>query len=1857
MFNIAPFITKFVRSLHDREENIEIPYTMTQFGVVLMADVVGFSKLTTLATEKGESAPEAIASEIGEYMGECIKIIEFYGGDVVKFLGDALLVCFQPSITNERRSSTDSAVDDGNQDLSQRQKHVLVRKAIECGLQLLARQSHYRVYLTAEEIIRHRGPDGEIQRHHPNNPKEPQRRLSLFDSIYEGKSYGKSKRGSDNSNETNKSEGVSLKEDPLNWSDSKKHKKRFNTFRSQLQSGEASAAGATPPPPPPVIPSSGGSYHKEHIWNDLNPFKKRHYDHLLNKVSNNRRSSSISGQSITKNDIKSIDLQLHIAISCGNVANVVLGDIDPTGAITEIPLFTPQVRTNTGDKSVIDNDSSSDSSSIYNSDDNDSGIDGFNKKGTTDHLQIPGEKNGGSIYSKNDDKQSGKQRRTTVCSTTTANYFEDYFLRYRGRLEYAIGGDAVESLDKALSAAKAGEISITPEAFDVVNKKTLLLPYEMRDGYYVVKGFDFNGGGGNNSRNAPLARNQLQLNSDYLSDRPGLINQASQLKIEPLVPKTRDTSFLNLTVDSNLHYFKYLNRSSLYRLQHSVDGNFPAQFREATIMFISLGKVHIDQPDGLKKAQKALYLAMRRLVKYEGMLQQFAVDDKGATILGIFGLPPLSHESEAIFAAKAAIRLRDQYRKFLPDFSIALASGGIFNAVLPMDSPYRRDAAIAGDAIIIAVRMLKFSFSKRNIVCDRSTRKQIGHQCEFEDYGANPVKGKKEPVQIFGLLNFSITKNKRVSQLTGTDGLKTFVGYRSELENALGFLDSWQNAPNHHFMVVSGNTGMGKSFFCRTLHDQFRQRGNYDIITCWTSSIEVEQSTKYYTIRNLIIFILELIDTDKIPVKMTDKHDKSTRGWKLNQNRLSMAPSFQNTIRDAASISSESKTSRSYVDSSHNSNNETSPRLEVNSDLTSQLLGPVESLGAVSEQSSSLNITQQLRQVQQSSDHLGEINEMAGQILRCLSKCGENISLLPLFRDLSIDLGNVEENRHTKNIDGRARDILLVGVIGRMIQYLSQYVKVFIICDDMQWADAPSLSMLRHIHEDCKNMMILFAARISKSNNASFINDFCGSGTTSQITLTGLGTSDIDKIILQKCGSDVERVNPAIVHMVQERTNGNPLYVTNMAIILKDFDHVAVENGELIPTSNQFELENFLGNFNYSRVIKMQYDRLNSNYQEFLTVASCLDQYFTIYEVGAAIQPSNTIYHQSDLKLVEQLIKRYDVYNFLTRTNNNDDNGNMNRPDKETLAEYSFLHDTIPKTIYELVSYEHRITLHRCLARYYERLLNSENRAQILAKVTRHYLQTDELSKQVYYLQELANHNMKSYLLPEATSQLEKILKILKDNDDMAPEFGLINLSDIYYRLGVCFTMRTELNEGERCLYMALSCLAKDWPKNKISFFVQFWINWFTQYQHRHWHLLWKLTRRRMNPELGKRVVDIMRQLSNIYVYTGNGHSFAYTSLVGLNACESLRDTGPNYTLFLARHSLVCWLNEKRSNSVYYMSKALQNMNNDWHADAISVCAYLYFAAGKFNDARSLAYLAIENTRTFGVVTDCQAFYRAVALVITTRIFEGSLDNCPDDFALMKLMTDAARINRDYEVDMWTGVYHLGNLIVTNKLDDCSVIVTLLEDHLSKSTNYNAIAIHGTLLCYYIRKQEYEEARIHIRKFVEILPSLTLTPNIFPIYGLIFAVMGFYMLLENKDGQLITLVTKDDYDRFNRWVTRINNAFQQVKLWEFAEPSLYLARAFPYISTGRIVEGYLVLRHGFFEMKYVNEIKFLKAYYCSILGKYAFTPADRIEWTEKATLDLDSLGIPAQVYSNSDPQNNYFEGKPADYSQEVDDYL
>ncbi|KAI9309138.1 hypothetical protein BJ944DRAFT_194658 [Cunninghamella echinulata] len=1842
MLNIKPYLAKFVRNLHTYHDQITIPYKYTQFGVVLMVDIVGFSALTTLATEKGESSAEAIALEIGTYMGECIEIIEQYGGDVVKFLGDAVLVCFQPDITEKMNITGKHNHYSTSEKISPQQQYVLVQRAVECGMELLAKQSHYRVYLTPEERSKHRASSTEETERRTRNIFG--QRLIPFDHLNNNNNDNNNNNNNNNNNSKNKNNNNEKKDN-----DNENQQSTSSSSSSSSSSVSSSSLPLDSFERSDIFNSSQEYSMDFTIW-DCIPFIKNRRKRVYGQ-----RPSISSDRSGSTN---SIDLDLHIALSCGDISNIILGDMNSNAS--------------TMNNSISNNNISKQNQKSAN----------INNNNSESPLPSPTSNN----------NNNNRISIVSYQSTDGEEVHEDFF-HYQGRLEYAICGPAVEALEAAISTAKAGELCLTHTAFNALRQQHIGFNYERRKNFYVIRGSQINSnqlmnhyyhygtGSSNNGRQTPSISKKSKrrykftngifhsssstaslqtTNNNNQNPNPLLDQQQQPLSLSPHDISLLDNTSTQLTINGmhpiqvkfdndgeeeiNPVFLKYINRSALYRLQQSTNDSFPAQFRDVTIMFISLGKLNPATDNGLKLAQKAVYLCVKTLVKYEGTLQQFAVDDKGATLLAVFGLPPLSHEREAIFAAKAAVELRDAYLGLFPDFAIALSTGTIFNAVLPQGCPYRRDPAIAGDTIILAVRMLKFSFAVQNIVCDLATKQQIGALCEYDEHGDNLVKGKVKPVPIYGIRRFGIEKTKRISLPTDEKN-SDFIGYKNEMERATRFLDNWSEKPDYHLLIISGPSGTGKSFFCNALG---KTMTSYGFTCCWSSSTEVEKSSKYYLVKNLLLSLFEIIDSEVIPQNTQNTRNRSasinhssTHGFSNSTNNPHpMDTSPTSSLTSITYPVSNNITTTTATNNNNNNSNNRLQRLTTYSSMTRS------SYGAFSTQS---------------PDTTNEVLEL---ILRCLRKCGEDDGFLPLFKIIFGTIGDMDENRFTRRLDGRGRDILLTGVITRMVKYVSEIIPVVLVCDDVQWIDSASIRILQHIHEHSQRTMLLLATRPIKDYNVTFINNFCQTGISEEIALNGLGSDDIVDIILRMLKAGVTKVSPEIVRVIQKRTGGNPLYVKNMAIILKDFNHVTIFEGELVPSNNRFDPKELLQNLDYKRIIKMQFDRLDPNFQEFLTIASCLDQFFTIYEVEAIIKPNNVIFKENDPNKIRETIEKYDVYHFLQRVsesnidNNISSNGGStgglsiinNGLNNNLLTQnetYAFAHITIPKSIYDMVSYETRIDLHRRLAIYYENQLTKDNYPELLGKVARHYLRTDMFEKQLCYLETLADLNIRSYLLPEATSNLEDMVKILNDNPEIAFRFGPIHQSDIYRRLGVCFTMRTELSKGERYLRMALECLGESWPKSQPEFLFKCWKNRFTQYQNRRWKLVWKFNSE-TRKQIGHRVVEIMAQLSNIYFYTGKGRAFVYTCLVGLNACERLNEIGPNYTLFLARTSLICWLGDRKEHSIFYITKALRYMDDKHDAGTLTICALLCFAAGKFKNSKELLYQSIDAVKTLDVVTDCQSFYRSAGLIITMLIFEGTLDQSPEGLSVLKQMVDTAHSNGDYEAEIWLGVYNVGNALVMGRLNECEPFVALLEHHLKQAADYNRIAIHGTLLYYYARSQNYELAKRHARHIVSILPSLTVTPNIFPIFGLIFATMGFYCLVEDGQVEMVTSKDSKNFERFFLGIARLNHAFQQVKFWEFTQPCLYLARALPYISTGRTVEGYMVLRHGIFEMHFIHEIRFLKAYYWACMGKYAFTPKDRIDWTRRAEQDLEDLNIPPKIYINPDPANSYTHEKPAD---------
>ena len=70
---------------------IDVPLSENFEAVVLFADISGFTMLAERLALRGPSGVETLAGILNGYFGQLIDIVHGYGGDVVKFAGDAVI--------------------------------------------------------------------------------------------------------------------------------------------------------------------------------------------------------------------------------------------------------------------------------------------------------------------------------------------------------------------------------------------------------------------------------------------------------------------------------------------------------------------------------------------------------------------------------------------------------------------------------------------------------------------------------------------------------------------------------------------------------------------------------------------------------------------------------------------------------------------------------------------------------------------------------------------------------------------------------------------------------------------------------------------------------------------------------------------------------------------------------------------------------------------------------------------------------------------------------------------------------------------------------------------------------------------------------------------------------------------------------------------------------------------------------------------------------------------------------------------------------------------------------------------------------------------------------------------------------------------------------------------------------------------------------------------------------------------------------------------------------------------------------------------------------------------------------------
>ncbi|KAJ3187264.1 hypothetical protein HK101_009389, partial [Irineochytrium annulatum] len=227
-----------------------------------------------------------------------------------------------------------------------------------------------------------------------------------------------------------------------------------------------------------------------------------------------------------------------------------------------------------------------------------------------------------------------------------------------------------------------------------------------------------------------------------------------------------------------------------------------AEYRSVSVVFVSLLF-----PFDLPVVQKIVLCFMEALDLYGGVYQQYAVDDKGQTLLAVFGLSGFSHANNADQCIKAMIHfMRAAQTLFRGEgeskLAMSVATGGTLCTSIGND--LRRDPGLLGDVTITAARLLKFSKQHRVLILDQQANESVKQTTTTVDLGMVKVKGKDVELPIYGIPWPTLGSK-------GGDGLPV-IGYNKERESIQTRLESWCKTKDKACFVVEASSGMGKSY-------------------------------------------------------------------------------------------------------------------------------------------------------------------------------------------------------------------------------------------------------------------------------------------------------------------------------------------------------------------------------------------------------------------------------------------------------------------------------------------------------------------------------------------------------------------------------------------------------------------------------------------------------------------------------------------------------------------------------------------------------------------------------------------------------------------------------------------------------------------------------------------------------------------------------------------------------------------------------------------------------------------------------------------------------------------------------------
>lgn len=273
-----------------------------------------------------------------------------------------------------------------------------------------------------------------------------------------------------------------------------------------------------------------------------------------------------------------------------------------------------------------------------------------------------------------------------------------------------------------------------------------------------------------------------------------------------------------------------------------------AELRWVTIVFTKLtGPNPSAEPLNL-----AVQIAQPIITGYEGVLSQVIVDDKGVSILSIFGAPPYSHPENPSRGVRAAMELQQALTAAGLPNSLGVTTGRAFCGIIGSD--IRRHYTVIGDVVNLAARLMVIADGV--IHCDEATVRAARHLLTFAPCEPVGVKGYERAVNVY---------TPHITPVSVSRSRLPTVGRQEELNILTHGLETVRAGKNAMFILM-GEHGIGKSRLLETFRSHAEALGTWVVVS---QANYIERDAVYHVWRRVFSVLLGLDEIGSAEARRT----------------------------------------------------------------------------------------------------------------------------------------------------------------------------------------------------------------------------------------------------------------------------------------------------------------------------------------------------------------------------------------------------------------------------------------------------------------------------------------------------------------------------------------------------------------------------------------------------------------------------------------------------------------------------------------------------------------------------------------------------------------------------------------------------------------------------------------------------------------------------------------------------------------------------------------------------------------------------------------------------------------------------